>query len=120
MLDIDYKDIVLFIAATINLLLAGIIFFRNTKNKINIYYGLAVFFAGTWTFGIAMFRLSSFESAYFWMFFYYISASLIAIYYLYFAINFLRKNTKSVLLRCLLYLKCLLLLLIPHSFPIRI
>lgn len=96
MFNLNIIDVLLFISAILTLLLAGVMFFRNPRNKVNVFYGLAVFFASTWTFGIAMFRLSDFSKGYFWMAFYYISAALIAINYLYFVINFLNNGTKKL------------------------
>jgi len=84
----EIKDIVLAIIAALDLLLVGVILFDNPKKRINIFYSLMTFAVASWTFGIIMFRSSVFDASLFWAIFYYISAALIATYFLYFVIAF--------------------------------
>lgn len=84
----DAWNILLFIAAFINLGFASTIIFKNPRDHINISYGLAVVSTALWTTGIAMFRIADFENGIAWARFYYICAGLIATYFLYFGIHF--------------------------------
>lgn len=84
----DVRDILLFIAAAINLGFASAILFKNPKQAANASYGLTVVATAFWTAGIAMFRLSDVSQGLAWARFYYVTAALIATYFLYFGIHF--------------------------------
>ena len=88
----DIRDVILLIATLINLGFASTIVFRNPYSHINISYGLSVISAALWTLGIALFRLSGPEYAIPLARFYYISAALIATYFIFFGIHFPNKD----------------------------
>lgn len=88
-------DIILYIIAITNLVLSAIILFRNPRDKINIYYALTVLSVALWTFGIVSFRSSVPSSALFWVIFYYLSASFVATYFLYFTIVFVGRAPRG-------------------------
>lgn len=88
----DTKTLILFFISLFNLGLATLIIFRNWKERVNIFYSLTLVAISFWSFGLGMFRLSSFESGRYWAIFYYIAASFIVTYFLYFARAFVGKN----------------------------
>jgi len=107
----DIKDLLLFIITGINIMLTGVILFHNPKDKINIYYSLTVLSVALWTFGSVMFRIVHFSSALPWAILYYISASLIATYFLYFAIVFPKRVVKkwSIVRHVLMHIPAIIL-----------
>ncbi|KKW22172.1 MAG: Multi-sensor signal transduction histidine kinase [Parcubacteria group bacterium GW2011_GWA1_51_12] len=88
----DIRDIILFIATLVNLGFASTIVFRNPRSHINISYGLSVIATALWTLGLVLFRLSSPEYAIPLARFYYISAALIATYFIFFGMHFPNKD----------------------------
>lgn len=100
---------ILLLLAGFNLALALVIFLRNPKNKINIYFALAVFFVGTWTFGIGMFREAENEfTARIWTWVQNGSGSLIVIPFLFFSFVFPYPSKKiSILTKILIWISVL-------------
>lgn len=82
-------NIGLILVAGLNLGMAILIFLRNPRNKINIYFSLAVLMLGLWSFGEGMTRMASTEMlGVFWGRFENISGFLTAFFFLFFAVHY--------------------------------
>ncbi len=55
---INIKSLILLIVALLNLSLGGFVYFKNKRDKINIYYGLTALTTAGWAFGLALFYLT--------------------------------------------------------------
>lgn len=55
----DWASIGLILVAGLDLGMALLIWLRNPKNKINIFFGLTIFFLAVWSFGCALFKEAS-------------------------------------------------------------
>jgi len=86
---INIKSLILIIVAILNLLLGAFVYLKNRKDKINIYYGLTASSTAAWCFGIAVLRLTNnVDTAFFWVRFNYVAATLIGISFLSFSLVF--------------------------------
>lgn len=54
---INIKSLILLIVALLNLSLGILVFFKNRKDKINIYYAFTAWSTAGWAFGLAMFYI---------------------------------------------------------------
>ena len=89
MYSLDIRDLLLFLVGFINLSLGFLVFLKNRKSNINIYYGFTALATAGWAIGLAAFRLSNNpQLALFWAQFYYVSAALIGTSFLSFSFSF--------------------------------
>ncbi len=94
-LPLGWKNWLLLIAALINLGMAIFILNRGIKNKVNLYFALLTFFCFLWSFSIfGQIVLQSVLWSKFWFQTSFIGALGIALFLLYFVINFPFKNIK--------------------------
>ncbi|MFH0906684.1 MAG: ATP-binding protein [bacterium] len=78
-LDIDIRDLILIFIAFFNFILGVFIFFKNRKDKINIYFSFTTFAIVFWTLGLVFFsQTSDVNIALIWARLYYIAAAFIA------------------------------------------
>jgi len=88
-------NILLFIVGLLNLSLGLIVWVKNKKSPVNIWYSLVVISGALWTFGILGFLyIDNLEIAKHFVRFYYLIAALIAYEFLFFAIYFPFKRIK--------------------------
>lgn len=79
----------LILVAGLNLGMALLIWMRNPKNKINIYFALAVLMIGLWSFGESMTRMANTEVlGVFWGRFENIFGFLSSFFFLFFAVHY--------------------------------
>ncbi|MCB9802795.1 hypothetical protein H6761_02115 [Candidatus Nomurabacteria bacterium] len=89
----DYKALLLFLAAILNLIMSLIIIRRGWKNPINKYFSLMTFFNILWAGGLLLFRLSNnYEVVRFSASFIYFASLLVVLNLFYFTIHFPFKN----------------------------
>lgn len=89
MYSLDISNLLLFLVGFINLSLGFLVFLKNRKSNINIYYGFTALTTAGWSIGLAAFRLSGNpQLALFWAQFYYVSAALIGTSFLSFSFSF--------------------------------
>lgn len=98
-------DIILTISVIISSVLATIIYFRDRKNYVDIFYGLAIYSAALWAFAMIMFRLlDDIALIMFWGRILYIAGANIGLCFLFFGFVFpnekfkIGKNNRVVLL----------------------
>jgi len=85
----DWKDILLFVIAALNLGLGTVVLSRNRKSFSNITYSGVVVAAAAWAVGLAFFRSANdIGNALFWARFYYVAAAVIAYSFLLFGFFF--------------------------------
>jgi len=114
----DTQNILLLIITGINFVLAATIYFRNYRGHVNIAFGLTIFAAATWTFEIYMFRsVTDLNQAIIWAKAFYLTANLIALFFLFFAISFPYPIFTSLTKRLLIIFPTIIivvLVFIPH------
>ncbi len=96
---LDLENLILFIVGFLNLILGLLVFLKNKKDKINIYYGLTALTTAGWSLGLVIFRLvSDLNIAMLSAKFYYISAALIGASFLSFSFvfPFIKEKPKAV------------------------
>lgn len=76
------------LTSLMNLLLALIILFKNSKNRINVFFAITVFGVALWSFGIGVFRVAGLDTAYFWGQFVYFAVDFAIVFFLYFSFIF--------------------------------
>lgn len=99
-------NVVLVLVAGLNLGMALLIWMRNPKNKINIYFALSVLMIGLWSFGEAMLRQASTDFlALFWARTENLFGFLIAAFFVFFTIYYPYENLKpSLIFKSLVFL----------------
>jgi len=84
-----YINIGLIFIAGLNVGLAFLIWLRNPKNKINVYFALTILLVAFWSFSMAMFReAESAASAWLWTWIQFISGTLIVVFFFFFSLYF--------------------------------
>ncbi len=83
-----YSNIILFVVGAINLLLSFFVYLRNKRSKINVFFAITIFSISAWCFGIALFRMATPVTVYFWGQFVYFAVSFTIIFFLYFSFFF--------------------------------
>jgi len=85
----DPKIILLFVIASINVILGFLVLIRKRRSWVNIFYSLVVFSIALWAIGLSYFIDSiDFVSAILWARIYYIAAAMIAYSFLMFGLLF--------------------------------
>lgn len=86
---IDTRNLILILVAALNSILGLVIFIKNRKDPVNLWYGLTALSTSLWAIGIAFFRLATdLTLADFWARFYYASAALIGASFMLFSFYF--------------------------------
>ena len=97
---INIKSLILLIVALLNLSLGILVFFKNKKDKINIYYAFTAWSTAGWAFGLAMFyMISDLNIALLWYeLVAYVSAALIGASFLSFSFvfPFVKEKPKTI------------------------
>lgn len=107
----DIKNIILVIVASLNFLLGFHILFKNFKNKVNLYFGLAVVSTGFWTLAIAIFySIEDFILLILFARIFYCFGALIFFFFLLFSIVFPYESKIKTLNRFFLVLPLLIIL----------
>lgn len=89
-------NLLLIAIAVLNLFLSLLLFIRNPKNLVNIFFSLFVLTGALWPISISFFRMSAdANSAVFWGKVIYISGGLVPATFLYFAYIFTKKHFPS-------------------------
>ena len=85
----DWKNIILILVAGLNLGSSLMVYFKNPKSRINIYYASFVFWVSVWIFGVALFRSIETETGvHLLIYAYYGAAALIPIFFYLFSFYF--------------------------------
>jgi len=85
----DLRVIALLIMTVFLFAIGLLVFFKNRKNVVNIFYGLFVIFMAIWSLGLAMFYFNPEISVmHFWANFLYVAGGLIAVFFFYFSLIF--------------------------------
>jgi len=107
----DIQNIFLFFTASINFILAFLIYFRSKKKSCQISYSFFSFFIGTWALVLALFRYTAdLDIALLLIKFSYIAAVGIAVSFFYFILNFPVKNKLSIKNKFLIFMSMLIIL----------
>jgi len=92
---IDIKNLLLFLAGTLNFILGALIFAKNRKERINQFYALVVVSTACWSFSLLLFRITpDLFMAEIWAKVFYISANMIGISFFLFCTYFPYKSEK--------------------------